>query len=118
MAKSKKATINPKNNDGKCFQFALTVALNYAQIKKDSQRILKIKHFIDKYNWKEINFPSHRKYWKKFEINNISIALSILYVPYNTNERRHTYNSRYNLKRENQVILLMVTDCEKCIILQ
>ena len=26
--KKKKATINPKNNDDKCFQYALTVALN------------------------------------------------------------------------------------------
>ena len=32
--KSKKATINPKNNDGKCFQYALNVALNYQNIKK------------------------------------------------------------------------------------
>ena len=30
--KNKKATINPKNNDDKCFQYALTVALNYKQI--------------------------------------------------------------------------------------
>ena len=29
---NKKATINPKNNDDKCFQYALTVALNYEQI--------------------------------------------------------------------------------------
>ena len=29
--KNKKATINPKKND-KCFQYALTVALNYEQI--------------------------------------------------------------------------------------
>ena len=27
--KNKKATKNPKNNDGNCFQYALTVALNY-----------------------------------------------------------------------------------------
>ena len=27
----------------------------------------KIKPFIDKYNWKEIDFPSHNKDWKKFE---------------------------------------------------
>ena len=26
--KNKKATINPKNNDDKCFQYALTAALN------------------------------------------------------------------------------------------
>ena len=52
MAK-KKATINPKNNDDKCFEYALTVALNYEQIKKDPQRISKIKPFIDQYNSKE-----------------------------------------------------------------
>ena len=55
--KNKKATINPKNNDGKCFQYALTVALNYEQIKKNPQRMSKIITFIDKYNWKEIDFP-------------------------------------------------------------
>ena len=37
--KNKKATINPKNSDDKCFQYALTVALNYEQIKKDPQGI-------------------------------------------------------------------------------
>ena len=40
--KNKKATINPKNNDDNCFQYALTVALNYQNIKKDPQRISKI----------------------------------------------------------------------------
>ena len=37
--KNKKATINPKNNDDKCFQYALTVALNYQNIEKDSQSL-------------------------------------------------------------------------------
>ena len=37
--KNKKATINPKNNDNNCFQYALTVALNYQNIKKEPQRI-------------------------------------------------------------------------------
>ena len=32
--KHKKATMNPKNNDDKCFQYALTIALNYQNIKK------------------------------------------------------------------------------------
>ena len=31
--KNKKPTINPKNNDDKCFQYAVTVALKYEQIK-------------------------------------------------------------------------------------
>ena len=111
--KNKKATINPKNNDDKCFQYALTVALNNEQIKKNPQRISKIKPFIDQCNWKEIDSPSHCKDWKKFEPNNKSIALNILYLPHNTKKIRHVYKSKHNLKRENQVILLMITDGEK-----
>ena len=34
-------------------------------------------------------------------------------MPYNTEKIRHAYNSKYNLNRENQVILLMITDGEK-----
>ena len=30
---NKKATTDSKNNDGKCFQYALTVALNYEKLK-------------------------------------------------------------------------------------
>ena len=34
-------------------------------------------------------------------------------MPYNTKEIRHAYKLKYNLKRENQVILLMITDGKK-----
>ena len=59
------------------------------KFKKSPQRISKIKPFIDQYNWKEIDFPSHSKDWKKFESNNKSIALNTLYVPHNTHNTRH-----------------------------
>ena len=62
--KNKKAAINPKNDDDKCFQYALTVALNYQNIKNNSERISKIKPFIDQYNCKKISFPSCKKDWK------------------------------------------------------
>ena len=65
--KDKKSTVNPKNNDDKCFQYAVTLALNIDRIKKDPQRISKIKPFIDQYNWKDIEFPSTGKDWRKFE---------------------------------------------------
>ena len=84
--------------------------MNYEQIKKDHQRISKITPFIGQYNWKEIDFPSQSKDWKKSESNNKSIAVNILYVPRNTKKIRHAYKSKCNLKSENQVILLMVTD--------
>ena len=37
------------------------MALNYEQIESHLERLSKIKPFIDKYNWKDINFPSHKK---------------------------------------------------------
>ena len=66
--KNKMATVNSKKKDDKCFQYSLPVALNYDKIKKDSQRISKIKPFIDQYNWKEIDFPSCGKYWKNIRV--------------------------------------------------
>ena len=99
--KKKKATINPKNEDNECLKYAITVALNHEKIKKDSQRISKIKPFIDNYNWKDIEFPSYSKDWKKFEQNNKTIALNILFVPYNTKQIRPAHISKYNYKRDN-----------------
>ena len=48
--KDKRAIINPKNNDYKCFQYAIIVALNHDKINKHPQRISKIKPFVDQYN--------------------------------------------------------------------
>ena len=77
----KKATINPINKkDNKCFQCAVTVALISEEIKKDPQRIAKIKPFKNKYNWEGIKYPSEKNDWKKFEKNNEAIALNILYA--------------------------------------
>ena len=73
--KNKKSTINPKNNDYKCFQYAVTLALNLDKINNHPERISKIKPFIDPYNWNEIDFPSTSKDWKKFELNN-EVALT------------------------------------------
>ena len=93
----KKVTINPQNKkDDKCFQYALTIALYYEKIKDNRQRISKIKPFINQYNWNEIDFPSTGKDWKKFESNNKSIALNILYVPYDTKNICLAYKSKYN----------------------
>ena len=101
--KDKKSTINPKNNDNKCFQYAVTLALNLDKIKKDKQRVSKIKPFIGKYNWEDL---------KKFECNN-EVALNILYVPYNTKKINIAYKSKNNLTQEKQIILLMISDGQK-----
>ena len=99
--KDKKCTINQKNTENKCFQYATTLALNFINIDKHHQRISKIKPFIDNYNWNDINFPAD---WNKFEVNNKNVALNILYVPFNTKKIEIAYKSKYNLIRDNQII--------------
>ena len=110
--KNKRSTINPKNNDDKCFQYAVTLALNLDSINKHPQRISKIKPFIDQYNWKDLDFPPTTKDWRKLELNN-DIALNILYIPHNTKKIQLPYRSKNNLTCDKQVILLMITDGEK-----
>ena len=110
--KDKKCTINQKNYDNKCFQYATTLALNFNNIDKHHQRISKIKPFIDNYNWNNINFPTAKNDWNKFELNNKDVALNILYVPFNTKKNEIAYKSKYNLIRDNQIILLMINNGE------
>ena len=54
--------------------------MNYEEIKKHSQRITKIKPFINKHKWQGINFPSEKDDWKKIDKNNVTIALNVLYA--------------------------------------
>ena len=89
---NKKAAINSQSkDDDKCFQYAVTIALNYDRIGNFPERVSKVKPFINQYDWNEINFPSHVGDWKKFELNNKSIALNVLYVPEGEKTIRHAY---------------------------
>ena len=82
--KNKGLTINPRNTKNHmCFQYAITAALNHQNIDHHSERLSNLKSFINNYNWKDIEFPSHSKDRRKFEQNNKTIALNILYVSYN-----------------------------------
>ena len=64
--KNKKAIINPINKKyNKSFQYAVTVALNHEEIRKNPERITTNKPFTNKYKWEGIYFPSEKDYWKK-----------------------------------------------------
>ena len=59
--KNKMAAISPINKKYiKWFQYVVIVTLSYEEIKKDTQRITKIKPFMNKYYWKGINLPSKK----------------------------------------------------------
>ena len=73
--KRKSDNTSHQKKDNKCFQCAVTVALNYEEIKEDLQRITKIKLFIDRHIWEGINYLSKKDHWKKAEKNNLTIAL-------------------------------------------
>ena len=87
-------------NGDNCFQNALDDALDYQRIKKDPHKISKLKPYINKYNWKDIKFPSDKEDWEKSEQNNKEIALNILFAPHNKKEIRTAYISKYNHKRK------------------
>ena len=53
---------------------------------------------INKYDWKDINFPSRKQDWNTFEKNNKPIPLNIFYVLYNTKQIRLVHVSKYNRK--------------------
>ena len=59
-----KNNISINNKDNKYFLCTVTVASNHEQIKKDLQKITKIKIFIDKYNWEGLHYPSEKDDWK------------------------------------------------------
>ena len=72
LIKNKKTTINIINKKDKCFQYDVTVALIHGKIRKNPERITKIKLFINKYKWDGINFPSEKNN------NNLTIVLHVL----------------------------------------
>ena len=75
--------------------------LNYKEIKKDPQIITKIKLFINRYDWEEINFPSVKDDWKKFEKSDVTIALNVLHAK---KEKIYpAYVSKNNSNRENKL---------------
>ena len=78
--KKKKVTVNLKNGDDRCFQYAITVALNYGEIKLHPENFLNIRPFINKYNWGGIKYPSKINDWKTREKNNPTVALNFLYI--------------------------------------
>ena len=85
------------------FSYAETVALNYGETESHPERVSNIEPFLNKYNWDRIRYLSKINDWKKFEKNNSTITLNILYI-----KEKELYPS--NISKINSI-------CEKQIIL-
>ena len=91
---NKKAIINRKNVDDRCFEYSIVVALRHNEIKTHLERIEGNHHlFSCDYNWCGIDFPAGIKEWKRFEKNNETTALNILQVPHDKVKITHAYKS-------------------------
>ena len=75
------------------------------------EKVLNIKPFINKYYQKGINYLTKLDDWKRFEKNNLTIALNILYIK--EKAILPAYTSKQNSSREKPIILLMVPNKEK-----
>ncbi|XP_057316784.1 uncharacterized protein LOC130657804 [Hydractinia symbiolongicarpus] len=107
---SKKAVINPKNEDEECFKWGIIASLYHTEIERDPQRISKLRPYVDLYNWQGIEFPTSIKSIYKFEDNNQGIAVNVLYV---TGKRIDILRQSHHTDRSKQVNLLLITNDKK-----
>ena len=89
----------------------MTHFLYHEQIGRNYFRISEIKPFINNFNYNNINFLPQEQDYKTFEMNNKSIALSVLVT--NKEKISQYYKSEFNKIREKKVILLIITDNQK-----
>ena len=65
---SKKATINPKYVDDRCFEYSIVVALRHKEIRNHQEKIQGSHHlFSSNYNWQGIDSPAGIKEWKRLK---------------------------------------------------
>ena len=100
--KKKKATINPRNEDGRCFQYGMTVTLDYGEFELLPERVSNIKPSINKYNRKGMNYPLKRDDWEWLEKNNSAIGINILY--FKEKEICSAHVPKINWKSEKEII--------------
>ena len=103
---NKKAIINMKNTDNKCFLWCVLRALNPCE--KDSQRIdKKIKEKENTLNMDGIEYPVSLKDIDKFENQNPTISITVLGY-----ERKIVYPLRNsnNMDREHNIILILIEE--------
>ena len=76
LIKSKKAMIDPQNKDEECFKWAVIAALHHEGIKKDRQRISRLRPYETQ---EGLEFPISIKKINEFEKNNHHIAVNVLF---------------------------------------
>ncbi|XP_057290793.1 uncharacterized protein LOC130613470 [Hydractinia symbiolongicarpus] len=109
-AASKKAVINPMNEDEECFKWAIIASQHHGDIGRNPNRISQMKPYVDHYNWDGMEFPTSIKSIYKFEANNPDIAVNVLHIDGKRINilRRSVHNGRTKV-----VTLLLISNDKK-----
>ena len=99
---SKKAIVNPHNDDEECFKWSVIAAENAGM--KDPQCVSNLRKFMDNYDWSGLEFPVSIKDIGKFETRN-NISVNVLAV-----EGRDIYIHRKGQRVGREINLLMVSE--------
>ena len=101
---SKKATINPMNEDLECFKWATIAATKWEEIGKNPKRISKLRSLETDFDWTGIRFPVSLRDIKAFESQN-QISVNILAV-----EEKQIYICRKGAPYERIANLMLITE--------
>ena len=108
--KNKKAIINMKNQDDKCFMWSVLRALNPKD--KNNERIDEdLKNKEDTLNMKGIQYPVDFRGIDRFESQNPEISITVL--GYNKDERVNTLKVSKYTGCKHDIVLLLIKDEEK-----
>ena len=103
----KKAILNPKNSDEKCFKFAVIAGLKWEEIDRDHQRVSKLRRYENEFDWSGITYPVSTKNISKFERRN-EIGVNLLALNGKT-----PYICRKGADYERSVNLMILEEGEK-----
>ena len=108
--KNKKAIINMKNEDDKCFMWCVLRALNPKD--RDNERIDKdLKNKVETLNMEGIQYPVSLRGIDRFEHLNPEISISVL--GYNKDDKVYPLKVSKYTGCEHDIVLLLIKDGEK-----
>ena len=103
----KKAIINPKNLDNKCFKWAVIARLTLEEIGANPERISKLRRYKNELDWNEITYHVSTKNISKFETRN-GIGVNLLAI-----NGRTIYICRKGGDYEQKVNLMILEEDQK-----
>ena len=108
--KTKNTVLNIQKKYEECFKWATIATLYHEEIKKDHQRISRLRSYENQYNREGHEFLVSINKTNKFEKNNPGIAVNVLF-----SNKKSIYTGRRSgskVKCKKQVNLLMIVDGE------